>query len=60
MGCTGLQLYRDGSLLGTTLLPNLTLQMGNNSIEATGYFNPNASPEGQDTLNDFVGKIGEY
>ena len=32
-----LQLFRDGGLLGTTLLPNLTLQMGNNSLAAQGF-----------------------
>ncbi|KAH8119480.1 hypothetical protein DFH11DRAFT_1722990 [Phellopilus nigrolimitatus] len=29
-----LQLFRDGGLIGTTLLPNLTLEMGNNTIAA--------------------------
>ena len=33
-----LQLFRSGSLLGTTLLPNLTLNMGNNSLVAQGQF----------------------
>ncbi|KDQ57731.1 hypothetical protein JAAARDRAFT_69819 [Jaapia argillacea MUCL 33604] len=50
-----LQLYRGGGLLGTTLLPNLTLNMGNNSLIAQGNFEANGSPEGAETLNDFVG-----
>lgn len=33
-----LQLFRDGALIGTTLLPNLTLEMGNNSLIANGSF----------------------
>ena len=35
---TALQLFRGGALLGTTLLPNLTLAMGNNSVTAQGNF----------------------
>ena len=53
-------MFRDSALLGTTLLPNLTLHMGNNSLTATGFFEPNNSPEGLQTLNDFVGKTSEY
>ena len=33
-----LELFREGALMGTTLLPNLTLQMGNNSLTAQGNF----------------------
>ncbi|KZT27986.1 hypothetical protein NEOLEDRAFT_1129882 [Neolentinus lepideus HHB14362 ss-1] len=51
-----LQLFRDGGFLGTTLLPNLTLQMGENSVSAEADFQPNNSPQGSETLNDFVGK----
>lgn len=51
-----LQLLRDGVVLGTVLLPNLHLQMGNNSLLATSSFQPNNSPQGLQTLNDFVGK----
>ncbi|KAF9451269.1 hypothetical protein P691DRAFT_757432 [Macrolepiota fuliginosa MF-IS2] len=51
-----LQLSRDGVALGTALLPNLDLRMGNNSISATSAFRANDSPQGQQTLNDFVGK----
>ncbi|OBZ73242.1 hypothetical protein A0H81_06855 [Grifola frondosa] len=40
---------------GATLLPNLTLQLGNNSIAAIGNFTPNMTPEGLKTLSDFVG-----
>lgn len=50
-----LQLFRETALLGTTLLPNLSLVMGNNSITASGAFTPNNSPLGQQTLDDFVG-----
>ncbi|KAI0072486.1 hypothetical protein K474DRAFT_1678619 [Panus rudis PR-1116 ss-1] len=55
-GDLNLQLYRGDGLLGTTLLPNLTLEMGNNTVHAQGFFAANESPEGQQTLNDFVGK----
>ncbi|TFK44582.1 hypothetical protein BDQ12DRAFT_661303 [Crucibulum laeve] len=51
-----LQLVRDGVTLGTTLLPNLTLEMGNNSFAATSSFAANKSPQGKQTLNEFVGK----
>ncbi|THH12496.1 hypothetical protein EW146_g7640 [Bondarzewia mesenterica] len=53
-----LQLSKGSGLLGTTLLPNLTLAMGNNSLRAQGSFAPNNSPEGQQTLNNFVGGQG--
>jgi hypothetical protein len=36
-------------------LPNLTLAMGKNDLAATGAFTLNLSPEGTQTLNDFVG-----
>ncbi|KAI0354382.1 hypothetical protein OH77DRAFT_1404952 [Trametes cingulata] len=50
-----LQLFRDDALMGTTLMPNLTLNMGNNSVTAQGSFKPNLSPQGLQTLDDFVG-----
>lgn len=53
-----LQLFRGDAVMGTTLLPNLTLNMGNNSLVAQGNFRPNLSPEGTQTLNDFVGGQG--
>jgi hypothetical protein len=53
-----MQLYRDGGYIGTTLLPKLVLNMGNNTIKALGSFQPNASPAGAQTLNDFVSKKG--
>ncbi|KAF4598358.1 hypothetical protein EYR38_006760 [Pleurotus pulmonarius] len=55
-GDLNLQLFRDGVALGTNLLPNLTLTMGNNSVKASSSFKANDSPEGLQTLNDFVGK----
>ncbi|KAF9529294.1 hypothetical protein CPB83DRAFT_790385 [Crepidotus variabilis] len=55
-GDLSLQLSRDGTLLGTTLMPNLTLNMGNNTVKATSNFEANNSPQGQQTLDDFVGK----
>ncbi|KAJ3567055.1 hypothetical protein NP233_g6616 [Leucocoprinus birnbaumii] len=51
-----LQLSRDGAVLGNTVLPNLDLRMGNNSITATSAFEANNSPQGIQTLNDFVAK----
>lgn len=51
-----LQLFRGGVPLGTALLPNLTLARGNNTFRATSSFEANKSPEGLQTLNDFVGK----
>ncbi|KAF8135624.1 hypothetical protein EV363DRAFT_1429344 [Boletus edulis] len=50
-----LQLQRGGAVLGTALMPNLTLYMGNNSLTSTSDFEPNNSPQGMQTLNDFVG-----
>ncbi|KAH9850917.1 hypothetical protein C2E23DRAFT_886961 [Lenzites betulinus] len=50
-----LQLFRGDAVMGTTLLPNLTLEMGENSLAAQGNFQPNLSPEGMQTLHDFVG-----
>ncbi|KAG6854052.1 hypothetical protein C0991_011030 [Blastosporella zonata] len=51
-----LQLSRDGVVLGTALIPNLVLTRGNNTFHATSNFEANNSPQGQQTLNDFVGK----
>lgn len=51
-----LALFRGGSPMGTTLLPNLTLSMGENDVKATGYFTANANDQSMQTLNDFVGK----
>ncbi|EIW82896.1 hypothetical protein CONPUDRAFT_101346 [Coniophora puteana RWD-64-598 SS2] len=50
-----LQLGRQGAILGTALLPNLTLAIGSNSLYSTSDFKPNDSPQGMDTLNEFVG-----
>ncbi|KAF5386260.1 hypothetical protein D9615_002421 [Tricholomella constricta] len=55
-GDLSLQLFREGVALGTALLPNLTLVRGNNSFRATSSFEANKSPQGVQTLNDFVGK----
>ena len=54
-GDLSLQLYRETALLGTTLLPNLTLNLGNNTPVASADFSPNNSPLGMQTLNEFVG-----
>ncbi|KAF8891683.1 hypothetical protein BD779DRAFT_1661547 [Infundibulicybe gibba] len=51
-----LQLFRDGAILGTALLPNLTLNMGNNTVRANSSFEANKTPQGLQTLNEFVGK----
>ncbi|KAH9934026.1 uncharacterized protein BXZ73DRAFT_100865 [Epithele typhae] len=56
-GDMSLQLLRDGAVIGTTLLPNLTLNMGNNSLSAQGNFTPNDSPQGLETLGQFVGGV---
>ncbi|KAL0580357.1 hypothetical protein V5O48_000210 [Marasmius crinis-equi] len=49
-----LQLFRDGAVLGTALLPNLILERGNNSLAAKSTFAANDSPQGLQTLNEFV------
>ncbi|KAJ4494066.1 hypothetical protein C8J55DRAFT_533507 [Lentinula edodes] len=51
-----MQLTRDGALLGTALLPNLNLTMGNNSILAQSTFDSNNNPQAQETLDQFVGR----
>ncbi|KAJ3724969.1 hypothetical protein DFJ43DRAFT_1197841 [Lentinula guzmanii] len=51
-----MQLTRDGALLGTALLPNLDLIMGNNSITAQSTFASNNNMQAQETLDQFVGK----
>ncbi|KAI6169518.1 hypothetical protein EDD17DRAFT_1748665 [Pisolithus thermaeus] len=50
-----LQLGRGGAILGTSLLPNFTLHMGNNTMNSITYFEPNSSPQGLETLSEFVG-----
>lgn len=44
-----------GSILGTALMPNLNLKMGDNNVTASSLFDANASPDGTTTLNNFVG-----
>ncbi|KAI6121372.1 hypothetical protein F5141DRAFT_1186618 [Pisolithus sp. B1] len=44
-----------GAILGTSLLPNFTLHMGNNTMNSITYFEPNSSPQGLETLSEFVG-----
>ncbi|KIK99094.1 hypothetical protein PAXRUDRAFT_30734 [Paxillus rubicundulus Ve08.2h10] len=51
-----LQLQRGGAILGTALMPNFTLYMGNNSLKSTSDFEArSSSPQGMQTLDDFVG-----
>ena len=54
-----MQLYRGDDYMGTALLPHLNLTMGENSIQGTAAFDPNASDGGRETLNDFVGGTGQ-
>lgn len=42
--------------VGSIQLTNLTLQPGNNAVLTQSAFNPNASPQGKQLLNDFAGK----
>ncbi|TFY75371.1 hypothetical protein EWM64_g8642 [Hericium alpestre] len=57
VGDMGLQMFRGNGLIGTTLLPNLTLVMGGNTPPGVqGIFSPNNNNEGKQTLNDFVNK----
>ncbi|KAJ3838704.1 hypothetical protein F5878DRAFT_725102 [Lentinula raphanica] len=51
-----MQLTRDSAVLGTALLPDLNLIMGNNSIVAQSTFASNSNPQAQETLDQFVGK----
>ncbi|KAF8626824.1 hypothetical protein AX15_004657 [Amanita polypyramis BW_CC] len=55
LGDLTLQLFRDGALLGTAIMRDLFLDIGNNSIVASSHFDPNGIPQGQQTLNDFAG-----
>lgn len=50
-----LQLFNNGSAVGTTLLPNLNLLRGLNRLAVTGNFTPNDNAEGLATLDNFVG-----
>lgn len=54
VGDINLELQRDGAVMGVTTLPNLVLNMGNNSVPATAAFRPNDNAPGGQTLNDFV------
>ena len=71
-------MLKNGSLVGTAVMPNLTLLIGENTITAQSAFSvrrtsfssflsfsqldftlqPNNSPEGQEILDNFVGKNG--
>ena len=47
-----------GAMIGTALLPNLSLPMGTNTLAAIAKFIPNDTPQGLQTLNQFVGQQG--
>ncbi|KAH7108191.1 hypothetical protein BKA62DRAFT_764259 [Auriculariales sp. MPI-PUGE-AT-0066] len=49
-----LQLQKDGSVIGTSLLSGLNLVRGNNSLDGSAAFTPNANDQGKQVLNDFV------
>ncbi|KAF7301181.1 hypothetical protein MIND_00682600 [Mycena indigotica] len=55
IGDLTLNLLRDGANIGTAVIPNLTLNMGVNNVTSKSTFKANASPQGLQTLNDFVG-----
>jgi hypothetical protein len=55
-GDLDLALYMKGGMIGTTLLPNLSLAMGTNTLAAMAKFTPNDTPQGVQTLNQFVGQ----
>ncbi|KAF7321550.1 hypothetical protein MKEN_00676000 [Mycena kentingensis (nom. inval.)] len=55
IGDLTLQLVRDGATLGTALIPGLVLNMGKNNVSSTSTFKANDSPQGLQTLNEFVG-----
>jgi hypothetical protein len=56
VGDLQVQLFRSGEMIGTALMPNLTLLMGDNKVKATSVFAANANDQGQQTLDDFVGQ----
>jgi len=49
-----LQLYSGSALLGTALMPDLHLVRGNNSILASSQYRANDTPEGLQTLTNFL------
>ncbi|KAF7298203.1 hypothetical protein HMN09_01042200 [Mycena chlorophos] len=55
IGNLTLQLVRGGANLGTALIPDLVLDMGVNKVTSTSVFKANDSPQGLQTLDDFVG-----
>ncbi|THV03542.1 hypothetical protein K435DRAFT_962414 [Dendrothele bispora CBS 962.96] len=56
VGDLRVQLFRSGEMIGTALMPNLTLLMGDNKVKASSVFAANSNDQAQQTLNDFVGK----
>ncbi|KAJ7928639.1 hypothetical protein B0H13DRAFT_1968281 [Mycena leptocephala] len=56
LGDLTLELLRDGVSLGTAVMSNLVLNMGNNTVQTSSNFQANKSPQGLQTLADFVGK----
>jgi hypothetical protein len=55
-GDVDLQLFKDGGLIGTVLLPNLNLVQGKNTIQSVSKFTPNNNRQGLETLAQFVDK----
>ena len=49
-----LQLYRETALLRTILIPNLTLNLGNNTSAASTDLSLNNSPLDMQTLNELI------
>ncbi|SHO78091.1 Uncharacterized protein MSYG_2433 [Malassezia sympodialis ATCC 42132] len=45
-------------VVGQVTIPNLNLNIGNNTVTASSKFNPKASPYGQEMLNRFVSGLG--
>ncbi|KAJ7874667.1 hypothetical protein B0H14DRAFT_3551962 [Mycena olivaceomarginata] len=56
LGDLTLQLVKDDAILGTAVMSNLVLNMGNNTVQTSSNFQANKSPQGLQTLDDFVGK----
>ncbi|KAJ7209536.1 hypothetical protein GGX14DRAFT_451849 [Mycena pura] len=55
IGDLTLELLRDSVSLGNVVMPGLVLNTGNNTVKAVSTVQANKSPQGLQTLDDFVG-----
>ena len=47
-------------VVGSVTIPNMRLNIGNNTLQAMSKFNPNAGPQGLDMLNRYISGLDTH